>query len=202
MKFDKDIMNKINFVEKIGDIDYIEVNGTIYGIQDAIEKYKSHIEESKILTKEEKLKEFRKIIPSYEAFKNIVKEKDGDIRIEGMFHIVLLNITKPVFGECYYLEKIVVDPNYENVGIGSIIYSYIEQMVKEHGFKCILIFATGTWQIINFYKKQGFVPTEELDIKYIVPLLEELNDKNLALTNDKGKRYMMPMVKNFPHIDK
>lgn len=190
-------MDKINFVEKIGDTDYIEVGSVIYGIQDISDKDKRSNEKSKILTKEEKLKEFRKIIPSYEAFKNIVKEKDGFIRIEEMLHIVLLDITKPVFSECYYLERIVIDPKYENSGIGSIIYSYIERMVKESGFKCILIFATGTWQIINFYKKQGFLPTEELDKKYIVPLLEKLNDRNLAITNDKGKRYMMPMIKNF-----
>lgn len=191
-------MDKINFIEKVGDTDFIDVEGVIYGIQDISDKYDSTSEESKILTIEEKLKEFRKIIPSYEAFKNIVKEKDGFIRIEEMLHIILLDITKPVFGECYYLERIVVDPKYENAGIGSIIYSYIERMVKEHGFKCILIFATGTWQIINFYKKQGFVPTEELDARHIVPLLEKLNDRNLAITNDKGKRYMMPMIKNFP----
>jgi ribosomal protein S18 acetylase RimI-like enzyme len=195
------MMDKINFVEKVGDTNYIEVEGVIYGLQDISDKYDSSIEKSKILTKEDKLKKFRKIIPSYEAFKNIVKEKDGFIRIEEMLHIILLDITKSIFSECYYLERIVIDPKYDNAGIGSIIYSYIERMVKEHGFKCILIFATGTWQIINFYKKQGFLPTEELDAKYIVPLLEELNDKNLAITKDDGKRYMMPMIKNFPHID-
>lgn len=184
-------MNEINFIENVEDIVYIEVEGVIYGIQ----YINPTIEESNILTKEDKLKEFRKIIPSYEAFKNLVKEKDGFIRIEEMLDIILLDITKPVFGECYYLERIVIDPKYENAGIGSIIYSYIERMVKEHGFKCILVFTIGTWQIINFYKKQGFLPTEELDTKYIVPLLEELNDKNLAITNDKGKRYMMPMRK-------
>ena len=194
-------MNKTNFVENIEDTDYIEVEGVIYGIQDISDKYNSTIEESKILTNEEKLKEFRKIVPSYEVFKNLIKEKDGFVRIEGMFHIILLDITKSIFSECYYLERIVVDPKYENTGIGSIIYSYIEDMVKKHGFKCILIFATGTWQIINFYKKQGFVPTEELDKKYIVPLLEELNDRNLAITKADGKRYMMPMIKNFPNID-
>ena len=163
-------MSEINFIEEVGNTVYIEVEGVIYGIQDISDKYKPVIEES-ILTKEDKLKEFRKIVPSYEAFKNLVKEKDGDIRIERMFHVVLLDITKPVFGECYYLERIVIDPKYENAGIGSIIYSHIERMVKEHGFKCVLVFAIGTWQIINFYKKQGFLPTEELDAKYIVPLL-------------------------------
>jgi ribosomal protein S18 acetylase RimI-like enzyme len=195
LKIFEDIISEINFVEKIEDIIYIKVDNVIYGIQDISDKYKSAIEEAKILTKEEKLKEFRKIIPSYEAFKNLIKEKNGLIKIEGMFHVILLDITKPII-ECYYLERIVVDPKYENAGIGSTIYSYIERIVKEYGYKCILVAAIGTWQIINFYKRQGFSPTEELDAKYIVPLLEQLNDKNLAITDDKGKRYIMPMVKN------
>lgn len=188
-------MSEINFIEKVGDINYIEVEGIIYGIQDISDKYKSAIEEVKILTKEEKLKEFRKIIPSYEAFKNLIKEKNGLIKIEGMFHVVMLDVTKSIT-ECYYLERIVVDPKYENTGVGSIIYSYIEHIVKEHGYKCILVAAIGTWQIINFYKRQGFLPTEELDTKYIVPLLDELNDKNLAITDEDGERYLMPMQKS------
>lgn len=44
-------------------------------------------------------------------------------------------------------------------------------------------------QIINFYKRQGFYPTAELDTKYIVPLLEQLNDKNLAVTDENEKIY-------------
>lgn len=95
------------------------------------------------MTKEEKWQEFRNIIPSYEVFKNLIKTKNGIIKIEGMFHVVMLD-TKWQIMECYYLERIVVDPKYENAGIGSIIYSYIERIVKEHGYNCILVAAIGT----------------------------------------------------------
>jgi hypothetical protein len=106
------IMREFNFLKKIGDTDYIEVGDgdATYGIQDISDKYRSTIEETNILTKEVKLKEFRKFIPSYDAFKNLIKEKNGLIKIEGMFQVVMLDITKSIM-KCYYLERIIVDPN-------------------------------------------------------------------------------------------
>jgi GNAT superfamily N-acetyltransferase len=189
-------MSEINFVEKIGDTNYIEVDSVTYGIQDVSNRFKKAFEEAKILTKENKLKEFRKIIPSYEVFKNLIKEKNGYILIEEMFDVDIADIIEQNTDNCLYLERIAIEPKYWHAGIGKIIYSYIESMAKEYGYKCVTVGAVGTWQIINFYIRQGFIPTQELDAKYIVPLLTQLNDHNLAITDEDGERYIMPMEKS------
>ena len=187
-------MNKIKFIKEVGDTNYIEVEGVTYGIQDISKRSTSAIEDTKLLTKEEKLKEFRKIIPSYEAFKNLIKEENGFVKIEGIFDVTMLDLFKDM-DACFYVDRIAIEPKYRNAGIGNIIYSYVERIVKEIGYKCIFVAVVGTWQIIKFYKRQGFFPIDELDNRYIIPLLEELNDDNMAIVDLKGDRYLMPMQK-------
>lgn len=187
-------MNGINVIKKVGDTTFLSAEGREFGIQDVSSRFASAIKESKLLTRDQKLKEFINIIPSFEVFKNLAIEKERLIKTE-IFDVYMKDITKNT-DECFYLLRIAVEPKYWNAGIGSIIYSYVERIIKEMGYKCILIGANGTMQIINFYKRQGFFPIDELDAKYIVPLLEQLNTENLAVTDETGDRYIMPMQKN------
>lgn len=189
------ISDDIKYIEKVEDIDYIRVKNVEYGLQDRCNILSPYIEESKLMTKEQKIKEFRKIIPSYEQFKNLVIENKGYFKIEGMFEVDVMGYVYKPEDTNFYLKSLTIGPKYWDAGIDSIIYSYIEIFIKEMGYESIYIGASGLWKIINFFKREDFSPMGELDAEYIVPLLEALNTECIAVTDESGDIYIMPMHK-------
>ena len=68
---------------------------------------------------------------------------------------VFLNISYWSDGKQAILEEIVVDPDFQNKGIGTTLLNYIFNYAKTLGVKSIMFWAKNNDRLLDFYKKHG-----------------------------------------------
>jgi len=64
------------------------------------------------------------------------------------------------------LEELVVDPSYQNKGIGRELLKYSHNYLKSLDIKYIVLWAKNNERLINFYKKEGYLPTDDFVVMF------------------------------------
>jgi GNAT superfamily N-acetyltransferase len=64
------------------------------------------------------------------------------------------------------LEELVVDPNYQNKGVGRELLKYTHDYLKSLDVKCIMLWAKNNEQLLDFYKKEGYAPTNDFVVMF------------------------------------
>lgn len=96
---------------------------------------------------------------SYETIENIEYDLDNNIvlvieylgMIVGSLRLIELN------NKVFYLKRFSIHPDYQNLGMGTILYYNAEKKLKEKIASCITLHSsTEDRRLISFYKKLGF----------------------------------------------
>ncbi len=69
---------------------------------------------------------------------------------------ILFNISTWANGKQAVLEEIVVDPEYQNKGIGKSLVEYGDTFLKGNGVSSTMLWAKKDEGLIHFYENQGF----------------------------------------------
>jgi len=67
--------------------------------------------------------------------------------------------------DVWYLSMIEVDPSFHNQGIGTEFLSYLEDYVRRHGGKTMVLF-TNNRENLSFYTKRGYEVFHEYEITH------------------------------------
>ena len=67
--------------------------------------------------------------------------------------------------DVWYLSMIEVDPSFHNQGIGTEFLSYLEDYVRQHGGKTMVLF-TNNRENLSFYTKRGYEVFHEYEITH------------------------------------
>ena len=67
--------------------------------------------------------------------------------------------------DVWYLSMIEVDPSFHNQGIGTQFLSYLEDYVRQHGGKTMVLF-TNNRENLSFYTKRGYEVFHEYEITH------------------------------------
>ena len=69
------------------------------------------------------------------------------------------------YPDVWYLSMIEVDPSFHNQGIGTEFLSYLEDYVRRHGGKTMVLF-TNNRENLSFYTKRGYQVFNEFEITH------------------------------------
>lgn len=79
---------------------------------------------------------------------------------------VFLSISYWSNGKQAILEEIVVDPGFQNKGIGTMLLNHIFNYAKTLNVKSIMFWAKNDNRLLNFYKKHGCVNADDFVVMF------------------------------------
>lgn len=79
---------------------------------------------------------------------------------------VFFNVSSWADGPQAILEEIVVDPKYQNKGIGNNILDFAHKYLKSIDVKYIILWTKNNERLLNFYKNQGYLPSNDFVVMF------------------------------------
>ena len=83
----------------------------------------------------------------------------------------------------WYLSSITVDPSAKGIGIGTQFIAYMEDFIRKHGGKELVLF-TNSDKNIAYYKRCGFETFDEREFTYNRRTMRSWSVKKKLLTNE------------------
>ena len=83
----------------------------------------------------------------------------------------------------WYLSSITVDPSAQGIGIGTQFIAYMEDFIRKHGGRELVLF-TNSDKNIAFYKRCGFEVFDEREFTYNGRTMRSWSVKKILLTNE------------------
>jgi GNAT superfamily N-acetyltransferase len=112
---------------------------------------------------------------TYETAVNYLKEKIDAVRFTGFVLCEDENIVGACFccgktwwsGDEVYVEEFYISPDFQNKGLGSLLFSELKNYAAGNGFKSITLLTNQTLPALGFYKKQGMKQLESNSFMYL-----------------------------------
>jgi len=91
----------------------------------------------------------------------VVTDENNDV-----IAFIFLNVSYWSNGPQVVLEEIVVDPRFQNQGIGKKLMQYTHDYLNSLNIKSVMLWVKKDNRLINFYENQGYFPADDFVVMF------------------------------------